>query len=70
MQRYVWNLLIAVDQLLNAMLGGDPDETISSRVGKMAMKGSRIGKIACRVLNFFDKGHCEKSIEYDEGRPI
>lgn len=33
-RRYFLNLLIAIDQLFNAITFGDPDETISSRLGK------------------------------------
>jgi len=33
-KRYILNVLIALDQLLNALLGNDPDETISSVAGK------------------------------------
>ena len=32
--RYVFNNLIALDQTWNTRFGGDPDETISSRLGK------------------------------------
>ena len=31
---YFWNVLVAIDQLFNTILGGDPDETLSSRMGK------------------------------------
>lgn len=34
MKQVAWNIAIAVDQLFNAMIGGKPDETISSRLGK------------------------------------
>ena len=34
LKKYIWNMLIAFDQFVNAIFGGDPDETISSRVGK------------------------------------
>jgi len=33
-KKYLFNVSKAIDQLLNAILGGDEDETISSRVGK------------------------------------
>ncbi|MDC3412513.1 hypothetical protein [Terrihalobacillus insolitus] len=33
-KRYFWNLLISIDQLVNTILGGYPDETLSSRMGK------------------------------------
>lgn len=69
-RRYLWNVLIALDQLANTLLAGDPDETISSRLGKMQRKGNKFAKCACRVLDFFDEGHCEKSIEKDRGKPL
>jgi len=68
-KRFIWNLLISIDQLGNTLLGGDPDETISSRMGKRARKGDRLGICVCKVLDVFEKDHCEKSIERDEGLP-
>jgi hypothetical protein len=68
MKKYVWNVLVSVDQFFNTLLGGDPDETISSRMGKRARKGDKLGKIVCKILNFFQEGHCQKSIEEDEGK--
>ena len=66
--KYIKNILIGVDQLANAVIGGDPDETISSRAGKEVRSGKGWGwKFLCLVLNKFDKNHCQKSIEEDEG---
>lgn len=70
MKRYIWNLLISLDQLANAILAGDPDETISSRMGKRARQGDKLGITVCKVLNFFDEGHCERVIELDEGKRL
>jgi hypothetical protein len=70
MKRYMWNFLISLDQLLNTLLGGNPDETLSSRMGKRARKGDKFAKCFCSVLDVFDKDHCEKSIENDEGTPL
>lgn len=69
-KRYAWNVLISLDQLLNTLLGGDPDETLSSRMGKRARKGDKLGRCFCAVLDVLDKNHCEKSIERDEGHPL
>jgi hypothetical protein len=66
MKRWFWNVLIAIDQLFNAALGGDPDETISSRVGKRRHE-CRFCRLLCDVLHWFDTKHCAKSIESDEG---
>lgn len=38
MKKYIWNVLIALDQLGNALTGGFADETMSSRMGKHLAK--------------------------------
>lgn len=40
-KHYIWNLLIAIDQFFNALFAGDPDETLSSRMGKRARLGCK-----------------------------
>lgn len=72
MSKYFWNLLIAIDQLGNAILAGDPDETISSRMGKWSSRQKsgwrrKVGRTVCWFLNKIDKNHCAESIEHDEG---
>jgi hypothetical protein len=63
--RYLLNIAIAADQLLNAILFGDPDETVSSRAAKNA---SRHGwRQVCRFLEWIDPGHLKRSLEPDEG---
>jgi hypothetical protein len=68
-KRYIWNVLIWIDQGVNCVIFlGDPDETISSRAGKYA--ANRRGWIPCQLckfLNLFEKDHCVRSIETDEG---
>lgn len=66
--RYALNVLIAIDQLVNAILFGDPDETLSSRIGKNAEKGHKFSIFMSKVLDWFEKDHCKKSMEYDEGK--
>ena len=68
-KRYFWNILISIDQLFNTLFNGDPDETISSRIGKKVRDGKKGWRYSlCKVLHWVDKGHCEKSIEEDEGK--
>jgi hypothetical protein len=38
MKKYFWNILIALDDLINSILGGDPQETMSGRMGKHLVK--------------------------------
>jgi hypothetical protein len=62
------NMLIATDQWVNTALGGDPDETISSRAAKAKRKGKTWGRWMCKVLDAIDPGHCIEAIELDEGK--
>ena len=67
---YIRRILISIDQLLNTVLGGWPDETISSRLGKKARKGNRYAKVACWLIGkllFSNTSHCSDAIEEDEG---
>lgn len=68
MKQYVWNIMIAIDQFWNTVLKGDPDETISSRAGKAAQQNQKWACVLCKFLDLFEKGHCIKSIEPDEGK--
>ena len=73
--KWIVNVLIGVDQLGNSILAGDPDETISSRLGKMKLRyGGRIpwyrplSKIVDYGLEKIDSGHSIDAIEKDEGK--
>ena len=63
-KKYIINLLISIDQLFNTILGGNPDETISSRMGRhLLKKNCKLCKIICKLLNLIDKNHCIDAIE-------
>lgn len=66
MKDYFLRILISIDQLANTILGGNEDETISSRAAKAKLQGKRWGCGLCKLLDKFDKNHCDKSIEMDE----
>lgn len=73
--RWIMNILISLDQFGNSIMGGDPDETISSRLGRIKAKwGGRIpwtrpiSKTTDWWLNKIDKGHCTDAIEQDRGK--
>jgi hypothetical protein len=72
--RWIWNLLISVDQLGNTISFGDPDETISSRIGriKRAYGGHipwyrPVAKSLDWALEIIQRRHCLRSIERGEG---
>jgi hypothetical protein len=72
--RYVVNVLISLDQLANSILLGDPDETISSRLGRIKVKwGGEIpwtrpvSRVTDRLLDWIDPNHSRDSIEHNEG---
>lgn len=44
MKAYLLAILIALDQLANAVLGGSPDETLSARAWRMEQKGRPAGR--------------------------
>ena len=57
-------LLIALDQLVNALCGGWPDETISSRAWRWELRGIRCWPRRCiDALFFWDSNHCQGSFE-------
>lgn len=67
MRYYSMQVLIAVDQLVNALLGGWADETLSSRAWRMERKGRPWGRVLRPVIDAlaspFETGHCRASFE-------
>lgn len=65
---YLYRVTVSINQFLNTLTGGNPDETLSSRWGRAKKRGSKSAKVACSVLSAAMRGrcHCEQSIEYDE----
>lgn len=73
--KWLINVLIGWDQLLNALLGGDPDETISSRLGKLKLRHGGVipwrrplSKMIDWGLDRIDRNHSIDAIERDEGK--
>lgn len=54
-------IFLGVDRATNAALGGDVSESISGRANRARKAGRAWGCVMCKVLNWFDKNHCEKS---------
>jgi hypothetical protein len=65
------NVMYSIDQLGNAVIGGDPDETISSRAGRAIQEGRCKGcKLLCWLLNKVDPNHCNKYLEPGGDRDV
>ena len=76
---YARNVLVALDQFANALLCGDPDETLSSRLhrAQSGELGPRVQALTAPIrwlvdavarVVFRQGKHCEASFEPDEGR--
>lgn len=75
MKRYVLNALIALDQFGNVLLGGNnPDETISSAVGRKASAGRKWALAAEWLIDRLfvwlgeAPGHCRRMAEKEANR--
>ena len=69
---YGKNLLIAVDQLVNAVIGGYCDETLSSRAWRWEQDGVRAWpRRFIDRLFFWEQDHCRESFQSErEGRQL
>ncbi|MGP4843300.1 hypothetical protein ACTXGQ_04140 [Marinobacter sp. 1Y8] len=71
---YAFNLFVAADNMVNTVIGGDPGETISSRLGKGKLARKPVHTFLSRVVDvifemlFSQRDHCVNSIQHDEGK--
>jgi hypothetical protein len=69
MKRYLRRIAVSIDQLGNTIAGGHPDETISSRVGRSALRGDPTGLFLEKIINRLavwlgdEPNHCRRMIE-------
>lgn len=75
LKEYVWHYikqnLIAVDQVVNTLIGGWADETLSSRAWRAERDGRLFGKIFRPMIDtlfFFDPEHCKGAYLSELGR--
>lgn len=62
--KYIINLLISIDQMVNTLFLGSPDETISSRVGR-----THPNSVLAKTINFiffWDRNHVTSHIEPED----
>lgn len=58
---YLLNIGIAIDQLVNSALGGEPDETLSARAHRMRVNGHPYWGWTAQAINllfFWQEDHC------------
>ena len=61
---YLLRVLIAIDQLVNTLFGGMPDETISAKLWRLRYRQPyKTLRYVVDALFWFDKGHCRTSYE-------
>ena len=72
---YFYNLAIAFDQLGNAVTGGSPRNTISSRLGRIKRThGGEVpketwlylGRPLDKILDYLDKDHSIEAVQNEE----
>ena len=69
MRRWAYNVAIALDRLVNALIGGDPDWTISARMGRAVNNGDcLLCHWLCKALSLFDNRHCHESWKWHKKR--
>ena len=73
LKRYGYHIIIAIDQLFNALTGGAADETLSSRTYRgavLAKQPKKRWRVLYYVINgiFFDKNHCKTAYESELSR--
>lgn len=72
--RYLFNILLGIDQFANVILLGDPDETISGRLGRAHLSGKpkwfvppfkKFVDWGAKVLDG-QQNHCVDSVEAED----
>lgn len=66
MKLYIKQVMIAIDQLVNAVFLGSPDETLSARAWRTEQRGKLLGQILRPTIDFLaiivtlgrDDQHC------------
>lgn len=71
MVNYFLNILIAFDRMINAIINGDPDETLSS-VAYRENRDKTGYKWTMPFINwlFQNEDHCKNAYSYDRDRQL
>lgn len=67
MRQYLLNVAIALDQVLNALRGGSPDETLSAAAWRTEQSGKLGGRIFRPLIDLLflpiERDHCRTAFE-------
>lgn len=58
-----FQVLVALDQLVNTFCGGMADETISARLHRRRLRGYPLGAKIVNILFFWQDDHCKEAYE-------
>lgn len=69
MRHRLQQLFVGVDQLINVLLGGWADETVSARAWRLRHKPRwrRVQRLIDRIF-FWERGHCERAHRSEQTR--
>jgi len=67
-ESYLHRALVGLDQFMNVLTDGDPDETISARSARAEERGKEWGVVMCKFLNVFQKDHGAQAQAGDTAR--
>lgn len=56
----IFAALVGLDMFVNGLVGGDPKETISHRLGRAQARGSVVAAVICLPLNLISQDHCRR----------
>ena len=71
-KNYMKNIAVAADQAVNAVFLGYPDETLSSRLHRLAIltdKPRRTALVGRRIVNaifFWQEDHCREAYRHEK----
>lgn len=62
MKQYFFNYLYLLDLTINTIIGGDPRQTLSARMGRNIAEGRcHACRPICAALSWIQKDHCSKA---------
>lgn len=63
-----FQVLVAIDQLLNTLIGGMADETLSARAYRRYLRGKPWCARIINILFFWQDNHCKEAYESELNR--